>query len=184
MKRVSIVILLLVVCLGASVVSCTQTQGNDVSEQLVFNNTEELVNHAKESTSGISFVDFKKLYDGEDYFILIDVRTQAEHDHGYIPSSVAIPRGVLEFRIASEKVWDNEGLYIPEKDEQIILYCKSGNRSALAAKSLQKLGYSNVKYLESGWTEWFETYPDLIEKIAIEDAGAGMVSGSDDGGGC
>src|SRR5919112_4374264 len=67
--------------------------------------------------------------------VLIDVRENDEWDAGHIPGAKHVPRGHLESRI--------EGA-VPDRSEHIVLYCASGNRSALAAKTLEELGYENV----------------------------------------
>ena len=165
-------------------VSCQKNQPAD-STLKVFESTDQLVEDAKEIITEISVEDFKKLYDGEEYFVMIDVRTVAEYNNGYIPGAASIPRGVLEFRIASEPVWDGFGLYIPEKADLIILNCKSGNRSALATKALTELGYENVKSLQGGWVAFHEAFPDLNEKITVEHSGSQQMSSeADSAGGC
>ena len=150
-----------------------------------YEDKDALVAAAKEVIKEISVEDFKTMYDGEDYFVLIDVRTVAEYDAGYIPGAASVPRGVLEFRIASEDVWDEMGLYIPEKTDPIVLNCRSGGRSAVAAKSLMELGYTNVMSLAGGWKAWHEAYPELIEKILVEEAGyEDYASDEEAAGGC
>lgn len=102
----------------------------------------------------------------EDYepYTLIDVRQELEHYHGFIPGTVNIPRGSLEFNISDENFWDATGLYMPEPGERIILYCQKGQRSILAAESLRKLGYREVYVLKGGWKNWELSYPDIFEK--------------------
>ena len=77
------------------------------------------------------------------------------HDEEYltdnIPGSVSIPRGLLEFSIGSEAFWTTQYMYPPEKNTEIIVYCKAGSRGILAAVSLMQLGYTNVKNLEGGY---------------------------------
>ena len=97
-------------------------------------------------------------------FTVIDNREASEHYTGFIPGSVHLSRGRLEFNIDKDEFWDEVGLYKPEKDEIIILYCKKGERSVLAAESLQKLGYKRVFTIDGGWKKWERTYPDLYEK--------------------
>ena len=58
--------------------------------------------------------ELKKMIDAKDDFQLIDVRELREHNHGYIPGAVNIPRGTLEFNIAKEEFWENAGFYYPE----------------------------------------------------------------------
>jgi len=170
--------------LGFVVFAC-QNQPTQNPKLNSYQDKDALVAAAKEVIKEISAEDFKTMYDGEDYFVLIDVRTVAEYDAGYIPGAVSIPRGVLEFRIGNEDVWDEMGLYIPEKTDPIVLNCRSGGRSALAAKSLMELGYENVLSLNGGWNGWHEAYPELIEKIMIDDAGyEGVASEGGAAGGC
>jgi len=81
----------------------------------------------------------------EDNPVLVDVRERDEWDEGHIPGAVHVPRGNLESRI--------EGV-VPDHSQPVILYCASGNRSALAAKSLEELGYETVYSLAGGYTDW------------------------------
>jgi len=132
---------------------------------------EEMVEAAKKKVAGITAEEVKLKLDSMEMFNLIDVRVRSEHNHGYIPSAINIPRGTLEFKIANEKYWANEGLYLPNKDEEFILYCKKGSRSVLAAESLMKLGYKNVKYMIGGFKKWELSYPLLQEKNLEEESG-------------
>src|SRR3954451_21007724 len=77
---------------------------------------------------------------------LIDVRESEEWDAGHIPGARHVPRGYLESRIEAAA---------PDKDERVVLYCASGQRSALAADTLQELlGYTNVSSMTGGITLW------------------------------
>jgi rhodanese-related sulfurtransferase len=78
---------------------------------------------------------------------LIDVREDNEWDAEHAAGAEHIGRGVIERDI----VWQH-----PDKAEEIILYCGGGYRSALAADSLQKMGYTNVHSMIGGWTAWKE----------------------------
>jgi len=77
--------------------------------------------------------------------ILLDVREKEEWDEGHLPGAVCLPRGFLEVRV--EKA-------VPDKNSPVIVYCAGGVRSALAAKSLQQLGYSDVVSMAGGYGEW------------------------------
>ena len=81
---------------------------------------------------------------GEDY-ILLDVRTLAEFAQAHIPGAICVP---------NETIGDEDIPELPKKDQLILVYCRSGNRSKQAAGKLAKLGYTNV--LEFGgintWT--------------------------------
>jgi molybdopterin/thiamine biosynthesis adenylyltransferase/rhodanese-related sulfurtransferase len=78
--------------------------------------------------------------------VIVDVRETEEVSAGKIPGAVHVPRGYLESRI--------EGA-APDRSQRVILYCASGNRSALAAKTLKDdLGYQNVESMTGGYTLW------------------------------
>ena len=77
--------------------------------------------------------------------ILIDVREKDEWTEGYIPGARWISRGFLEQRIEDQ---------VPERSAEIVLYCAGGTRSALAARSLAELGYTNVKSMAGGFAAW------------------------------
>ena len=76
--------------------------------------------------------------------LLIDVREESEHAAGAIPGDRLVPRGVLEFEIGK----------LSRPEQPILLYCRSGRRSALAADSLQGLGYAKVWSLAGGYLAW------------------------------
>lgn len=79
--------------------------------------------------------------------MVLDVRETGEFEAGRIPGAIHIPRGILEFRIGE----------IPEfvhKDVPILLYCRTGGRGALAALSLNRIGYTNVKSVTGGIIGW------------------------------
>jgi molybdopterin/thiamine biosynthesis adenylyltransferase/rhodanese-related sulfurtransferase len=76
---------------------------------------------------------------------LIDVREPDEHAQGMIPGTLHIPRGFLELRIERN---------VPDRETPVVLYCASGTRSVLAARSLTELGYVHVSSLAGGFTGW------------------------------
>ncbi len=77
--------------------------------------------------------------------VVIDCREADEHAEGTIPGSVFIPRGFLEVRI--EK-------HVPDRATAVVVYCRSGNRSLFAQRTLAELGYTNVRSLAGGFTAW------------------------------
>jgi sulfur-carrier protein adenylyltransferase/sulfurtransferase len=87
----------------------------------------------------------RSLIETPDHPTIIDVREQDEYVQGYIPGASWIPRGFLE-----QKIED----LVTDRAAPIILYCAGGNRSALAARSLGELGYSNVQSMAGGFTAW------------------------------
>jgi adenylyltransferase/sulfurtransferase len=76
---------------------------------------------------------------------IIDVREGDEVEQGIIPGATHIPRGFLELRVEDA---------VPDKDRPVLVYCAGGTRSAFAAKSLQDLGYRNVRSLAGGFNAW------------------------------
>jgi sulfur-carrier protein adenylyltransferase/sulfurtransferase len=106
----------------------------------------DLIKQAKER---IREVDPREVHDaverrnGE---YIVDVREQAEFEEAHLPGAIHVPRGHLESRIE---------MAVPEKDKRVILYCASGQRSALAADDMmQKLGYDSVESMTGGITLW------------------------------
>jgi rhodanese-related sulfurtransferase len=89
----------------------------------------------------------EKLPGAERDWVLIDVRENDEFRAGHLPGAHGIGRGVLEYHIADE---------VPDVDTEIVLYCRGGNRSALAAAALQEMGYTNVFSMSGGYREWCE----------------------------
>lgn len=85
--------------------------------------------------------------------LLIDVREPEERVTGAIPGSVNVPRGMLEFRADPSSDYHQEPL---DPGRRTILHCGSGGRSALAASTLQDMGYTNVAHLEGGISAWKE----------------------------
>jgi rhodanese-related sulfurtransferase len=109
-----------------------------------------MVAAAKAEITEITVADAKGLLDQGGY-LFIDVREPNETAMGTIPGAVAIPRGLLEFRIAGEA---------PDKNGKIVVYCKSGGRSALATQTLGKMGYTAAVSMNGGWGAWEEAgYP-------------------------
>lgn len=161
---------------------CLRTQSEPIpAHDHHYNSVDEMIEVAKQSVTEIKSKDFMAHMEAGEPFILIDVRTKAEHDAGYIPGAINMPRGVIEFRIDNEAVWDGLGMYMPEKTELIVLYCKKGHRGTLAAKTLQELGYSNVKNISGGWLEWLTNFPDWSDKNETTGAALPAAGG---GGGC
>ena len=100
------------------------------------------------SSDQISGAEAKALMDSESGYVIIDARTQEEYDEGHIPGAILIP----EYEIA-----DRAEKELPNKDQLILVYCRSGRRSKIAAEELVKLGYTNVKEF-GGIIDWeYET---------------------------
>lgn len=86
--------------------------------------------------------------------LLVDVREPGEHEQsGVIPGAISAPRGMLEFWADPASPY-HRSEFSPER--RLILHCASGGRSALAADTLQQMGYSHVAHLDGGMKAWAE----------------------------
>lgn len=83
--------------------------------------------------------------------LVLDVREPAEYVLGALPGAINIPRGVLEFKIDSHPAFQNR------RDADILVYCQTGGRSALATEALKKLGYEKAVSLAGGYRLWQES---------------------------
>lgn len=83
----------------------------------------------------ITMEDAAAMMEEETDYIILDVRTEEEYASGHIPNAINIPNEV----IGSEEIPE-----LPDKDQLILVYCRSGNRSKQASKKLANLGYTNV----------------------------------------
>ena len=92
----------------------------------------------------ISGAEAKALMDSESGYIIIDARTQEEYDEGHIPGAILIPEYEISDRAKKE---------LPDKDQLILVYCRSGRRSKIASEKLVSLGYTNVKEF-GGIIDW------------------------------
>lgn len=109
----------------------------------------------KENDQGAVYVNItaeeaKEIMDTEEGYVILDVREQDEYDAGHISGAILIPYTQIEAKA-------NEML--PDKDQLILVYCRSGRRSKLAAEILVELGYTNIKEF-GGIIDW----PYEVEK--------------------
>ena len=102
-----------------------------------------------ENDQGAAYVNItaeeaKEIMDTEEGYIILDVRAQEEYDEGHIPSAILIPNTEIEKRAEEE---------LTDKDQLILVYCRSGRRSKTAAEALVELGYTNIKEF-GGIIDW------------------------------
>ena len=112
----------------------------------------QLIGEALAEVASISVDEALELVDGGDA-VFVDVRERAEHAAGAIAGAVAAPRGFLEFIADPASPMHNAAL---SSGKRLVIYCASGGRSALAAKTLQDMGYSEVANLTGGFQAWTE----------------------------
>ena len=92
----------------------------------------------------ITIEEAKEIMDSREGYIILDVRAQEEYDQGHIPGAIVIPHTEITVRAEAE---------LKDKDQLILVYCRSGRRSKLAAEDLVKLGYTNIKEF-GGILDW------------------------------
>ena len=103
----------------------------------------------KENDQGAVYVNItaeeaKHIMDSEEGYIILDVRTQEEYDQGHIPGAT---------QISHEEIAEKAEDVLTDKDQLILVYCRSGRRSKLAAETLVELGYTNIKEF-GGIIDW------------------------------
>ena len=109
----------------------------------------------KENDQGAVYVNItaeeaKQIMDTEEGYVILDVRTQEEYDQGHIPGAIVI---------SHEEIAEKADEVLTDKDQLILVYCRSGRRSKIAAEALVELGYTNIKEF-GGIIDW----PYEVEK--------------------
>ena len=107
----------------------------------------KVVEDAKTRIRELTLQDVQAKLARHDRFHLVDVREDGEWAAGHLPRAIHLGKGVIERDIERA---------IPDTQSEIILYCGGGYRSALAADSLQKMGYQNVWSMDGGFRAWKE----------------------------
>ena len=107
----------------------------------------------KENNQGAVYVNItaeeaKRIMDSEGGYIILDVRTQEEYDEGHIPGAT---------QISHEEIAEKAEDVLTDKEQLILVYCRSGRRSKIAAEAMVELGYTNIKEF-GGIIDWpYET---------------------------
>lgn len=110
-----------------------------------------LVEEARKGIQECSTEEVKQKIDASEEFVLIDCREAEEFVRGRLPGAVHLCKGILERDIEAT---------VPDFHAHVVIYCGGGFRSALAADTLQKMGYKNVSSMWGGWRGWTEAgYP-------------------------
>ena len=111
---------------------------------------QDLVAEVKQQITEVSVATAKQLLAAGN-IVLVDTREESEFAAGYIENALLLPRGVLEFKLGNTPE-------LSDKNKAVLLYCRSGNRSALAAKAMQQLGYTNVLSMAGGYEAWIKSH--------------------------
>jgi rhodanese-related sulfurtransferase len=119
----------------------------------------QMVAATKKQIKTINLQQFKAAFDQKELGLIVDVRQEDEYEDGHIPGAINVPRGLIEFRI-----WKHVGF--PAKTDlntKMTLYCLTGGRCALATKSLQDMGFTNVTSADMKFEDWEKAgYPVAV----------------------
>jgi rhodanese-related sulfurtransferase len=113
----------------------------------------DFVRAAKSCINEITPAELKAKLDASEDFLLVDVREPAEFEHGHIDGAHLVPRGIVE--AAADPSYPKH--YAPlsgARNRQIVVYCATSGRSAMAAAVLQMMGFKDVLNLAGGITRW------------------------------
>ena len=104
---------------------------------------------AKENDQGAVYVNItaeeaKQIMGSEEGYVILDVRTQEEYDQGHIPGAIVI---------SHEEIAEKAEKVLTDKEQLILVYCRSGRRSKIAAEALVELGYTNIREF-GGIIDW------------------------------
>lgn len=113
----------------------------------------DFVRAAKACVTEITPEELKAKLDTKEDFLLVDVRESGEFEHGHIDGAHLVPRGIIE--AAADTSYPKH--YPPlsgAREQQIVVYCATSGRSAMAAAVLQMMGFKNVLNLAGGITRW------------------------------
>jgi molybdopterin/thiamine biosynthesis adenylyltransferase/rhodanese-related sulfurtransferase len=105
----------------------------------------EILNQAKQQIREVSVQEVQDKLNPDNGFTLLDVREGDEWEQGHLNKAIFLPRGFLEQK--ADKL-------LPDRNQSIVVYCAGGTRSALAAKTLQDLGYTDVYSMAGGFNAW------------------------------
>ena len=118
MKKVIIILIILVVIIGGVIMLNKNTE-KELTNQIQYVSMDEIATIMQENTN----------------YIILDARTIEEYNEGHIPNAICIPNETIDETVTTK---------LPNKDQLILIYCRSGNRSKQAALKFQQLGYTNL----------------------------------------
>ncbi len=119
----------------------------------------ELLDEARQEVSELTAQDARKLLDDcEKKVVLLDIREREATTLGYIKGATHVPENVLQMHAEN---------LVPEKETPVLLYCGTGIRSLLTAKTLKDLGYKDVRSIMGGYNAWKDAGYDIVSDSAL-----------------
>jgi len=115
----------------------------------------DFVRAAKACVTEISPAELKAKLDAREDLLLLDVREHGEFEHGHIQGAHLVPRGILE--AAADPAYPKHYAELSgARNKQVVVYCATSGRSAMACAVLQMMGFKNVLNMAGGYTRWAE----------------------------
>ena len=111
----------------------------------------DLINDAKTRIREVTPAQVREMRARGESAVYLDVREPNEWNLGHLPGAMHIPRGTLETKVEA----------VVPRDRKVVIYCAGGNRSALAADTLQQMGYADVASMSGGFTGWAQSGGDV-----------------------
>ena len=144
--------------LGALLLAAGALSGGWAGAQRYPSSVKDLVARTKAQVRTIDMAAFKSALDARAAGLVVDVREPEEYRSGHVPGAINIPRGVIELAI-----WPHVGFPdATDLGKRITLYCGSGTRCILAAKSLQELGFTNAVAVDMRIADWAKAGHPLV----------------------
>src|SRR5687768_144316 len=111
----------------------------------------DLINDAKTRIREVTPAEVREMRARGESAVYLDVREPNEWNLGHLPGAMHIPRGTLETKVEA----------VVPRDRKVVIYCAGGNRSALAADTMQQMGYKDVVSMSGGFTGWAQSGGDV-----------------------
>ena len=139
-KKRYIFLVISLLCITMAACGQTKEQEDSIKE----NATETEGGQQEVKFEQIDMEEAQRLMAEEEGYVILDVRTKADYAQGHITGAICVPNETIDEDMPEE---------LPEKEQLILVYCRSGNRSKQAAAKLAKIGYSNIKEF-GGIIDW------------------------------
>ncbi len=123
----------------------------------------EIINEARKEVKELFPWDVEQRMQENKELLLLDIREECEYSAFHVQNSMLIPRGILE-TACEEEYEDSVPELINARDREIVVICRSGNRSILAAQTMQWLGYKDVCSMQTGLRGWNDYELPLINR--------------------
>lgn len=116
-------------------------------------NFRDLLRAAKEKLDNVAIEEIRDRIAAHDAPLLLDVREDDEVANGVIPGAIHLSRAHFESQVEDR---------VPDKEAEVVVYCQSGVRSAFAARTMQDLGFTNIRHMDGGFLRWKDQGNDFV----------------------